>query len=123
MTRGTCDKTGENLVRGISLTGYDLVFVITVGANIDPTPVRVGATADEAWTYIHTNSLPLVPGGSSWLLDERGTWRADPRKIEHETLLYWRTKHLFLTRKLIYTVSTNSIITTLHSQWKFTWPF
>ena len=100
-----------------------VVFLMAAATNIDPSPLGVGATADEAWTYIHTNSTTLAPAGASPFVDERSSWRADPRSIEHETRLYWRTNRLFATRKVVYTVDTNSVISSVRSRWKFTWPF
>jgi hypothetical protein len=107
----------------IGLLGAMVAFVISAMAHIDPSPLRIGATADEAWTYIHTNSPTITPTGSSSIVDERSSWCADARSIEHETRLYWRTNRLFATRKMIYVVNTNSVITSVRCHWKFTWPF
>ena len=111
---------------GIASLGFIALLAVVIGrvmAHIDPSPLRVGATADEAWTYIHTNSPSLAPSGTASTVEARGSWRADARSIEHETRLYWRTNHLFATRKILYIVDTNSTITAVHSHWKFTWPF
>jgi hypothetical protein len=96
-----------------------LVLLILATMRIDPSPLRVGSTADEAWAYIHTNPAVLAPPKNSPLVTTRNNWRADALSIRRETRFYWRTNYQFATCKITYVVGTNSIITSVSSQWKF----
>ena len=97
-------------------------FMLFVMSRIDPSPLRAGSTADEAWTYIHTNS-PALAQGESPLVSQYSNWRADAHSIVQETRFCWRTNQLFATRTTTYIVSTNSVIVGIGSRWKFNWPF
>jgi hypothetical protein len=101
-------------------------IIASIGLIVTPHRDRLlleaGATADDVWTYIHTNPVALVSqSGSS--IGRRSYWRAYPLSIEEEARFFWRTNRLFATRKTIYTLNTNSVITGVCSQWKFVWPF
>src|SRR6516162_6217523 len=109
------------LVTIVALVAIMGGFILFVLSRIDPTPLRTGSTADEAWTYIHTNSPALVPFDSP-LVSQGTSWRADARSIVQETRFYWRTNQLFATRTTTYVVSTNSVIVGIGSHWKFKWP-
>ena len=110
------------LVTIVALVAIMGGFIAFVMSRIDPSPLRVGSTADEAWTYIHTNSPVLAPGPSP-LVSQYSNWRADARTIVQETRFLWRTNQLFATRTTTYVVNTNSVIVGIGSRWKFKWPF
>ncbi len=104
------------------LVAMAVVFLSLV-PNLDPPPMRVGSSADEAWTYIHTNAQVVAGTRISSAVSTRSAWRADAHTIEQELGFYWQTNRLFATRKMIYTVGNNSTISGVNSQWKLTWPF
>jgi hypothetical protein len=113
-------------ILGIAVIGFlfmAVVFVIHIMADINRSPLRAGATADDAWTYIHTNSSLLGRREGSLPVGKWSTWHTDVRGIEHETCFYWGSKRVFARRKTVYGLNTNGIITGVHTQWKFEWPF
>ena len=110
------------IVAIVGLVAVMAGFILFIMNRIDPSPLRTGSTADEAWTYIHTNS-PTLAQEESPLVSKYSDWRADARTIQQETRFCWRTNHLFATRTTTYIVSTNSVIVDIGSRWKFNWPF
>ena len=113
-------------ILGIAAIGFlfvAVVFVIRMMADVVPSPLRAGTTADEAWTYIHTNSSVLGRQTRALPMGRRSTWHTDVRSIEHETCFYWGEERVFATRKTVYGLNTNGIITGVHTHLKFKWPY
>jgi hypothetical protein len=110
-------------VAAIGLLATVSALLIFVSWRIDPCPLRAGATADEAWIYIHTASPITEFPKQKPVLCRRCRWFAYSRSIECEARFYWKAHQLLATRKTIYTVNTNSLITSVNSQWEYTWPF
>src|SRR5689334_10721246 len=68
----------------------------------DPSPLRVGATPDEVWSYIDTNKP--APGALRGLLPvtRRAMWSANGQRIQCETRFHWRTNRLIAIRRTTY---------------------
>src|SRR5947207_10092180 len=100
-----------------------LISLIVIEAGAHRTPLSVGATADEAWTYIHSPAA-WESRGVLFHVKRRG-WRAQAFDIQFDAKYYFRlqTNHVFATRHLVYLVGTNGAITGIKSDWKWVRPF
>ena len=96
--------------------GLVLLVVTELGAH--RSPLSVGASANEAWTYIHTPSAWTTH--SALFEVARGGWKAQALDIQGDVSysLHLKTNHLFATRHVVYVLSTNGIIAT-RSKWKW----
>src|SRR5262249_35859312 len=100
-----------------------LILLVVSDASAHRTPLSVGATADEAWTYIHS---PAAWGSRSGLFGvTRRGWKARAYDIQCDEKHYFhlKTNHVFATRHLVYILGTNGTITGIKSDWKWIRPF
>jgi hypothetical protein len=102
-----------------------LLFALGVLFSIvlrEPSPLRVGATPDEVWSYIDTNKP--APGVLHGLLPiaRRTMWCADANRIQSETRFHWRTNRLIAIRKTLYRYDTNDAIQRVNSNLELRWP-
>jgi hypothetical protein len=100
-----------------------LILLIVIESRAHRTPLSVGATAEEAWTYIHS---PAAWETRGFLLDiKRRGWKAQQRDIQCDVRYYiqLKTNHLFATRHVVYLLGTNGVITGVKSDWKWVSPF
>jgi len=97
-------------------------FFVLHRLQFGPGPLRLGATADEAWTYFHTNTLSsssigLIPVSS------RSQHSAYARSIQCETrFFYGSLQKRFAIRTTVYELDTNRLIAHVRIHWKFNWP-
>ena len=104
-----------------------LVVVLLLGAGVmflvmglrESSPLRVGATPDEAWTHIHKGRHATT---NFLRVSKRTKWKADTRGVESTSRYAWQKK-LIAVRKTVYTYNTNTIIIDIDSEWDFHWPF
>jgi len=99
-----------------------VVMLVLVEARTHRTPLSVGATADEAWTYIHS---PTACRSRGALFDiARVGWKAHAFDIQCDVRysLRWPTNRLFATCHVVYLLSTNSTIIGTKSNWKWIRP-
>jgi len=105
------------------LLGAAVAMILWVEARTLRSPLSVGSTADEAWTYIHS---PASRGshGAFFTVTRQG-WTAHAHDIQCEVryFVYWRTNYLFATRHLVYLLGTNGTIVGTKSDWKLIRPF
>jgi hypothetical protein len=100
-----------------------LGLVVVVESRAHCTPLSVGATADEAWTYIHSDAACRSRG---FMFDvTRVSWQAHARDIQCDVRysLHWTTNSLFAIRHVVYGLDTNGTISGIRSSWKWNTPF
>ena len=87
----------------------------------EPSPLRVGATPDEVWSYIDTNKP--APGALRGLLPvtRRAMWSANGQRIQCETRFHWRTNRLIAIRRTTYAFDTNDAIHRMKSDLELKW--
>ena len=86
-------------------------------------PLSVGATADEAWTYIHSSTANQSDVGPFHIT--RQAWKAQALDIQCDVAYFFHgaTNRLFANRHVVYVLNTNSVIVGSKSTWKWIWPF
>ena len=86
-------------------------------------PLSVGASADEAWTYIHSPIANQSDVGPFHIT--RQAWKAQALDIQCDVAYFFRagTNRLFANRHVVYVLNTNSVIIGSKSKWKWIWPF
>ncbi len=111
------------LFAAAALFAGGLVLLILREARTHRTPLSVGATADEAWTYIHSPTACRSRG--PFLEVARVGWKAHALDIQCDVRysLLWPTSRLFATRHIVYLLNTNSTIIGTKSDWKWIRPF
>ena len=97
-------------------------FLATLATVRDTSPLRVGSTPDEAWTYIHTTAA--WGGGTPNMIGvaQSHKWSADGSSIYRETEFRWRSGIPFAVRKTTFYFGTNSTIRRISASWKYEWP-
>ena len=116
-------KSYRRILYAAALFAGGLIFLTLIDARAHRTPLSVGATADEAWTYIHS---PAACQTRSVLFDvTRSGWKAQADDIQCDVKYYFhlKTNHLFATRHLVYLLGTNGTIRAIKSDWKWIRPF
>jgi hypothetical protein len=111
-------------VAGLVLAGGFLILVRVEG-KAHRSPLGIGATAEEAWNYIHT---PTAWSTHSLLLDvKRGSWVTHAFDIQCDESYFlryhWRTNKLVATRHVIYSLGADGAIVGAKSKWKWMSPF
>ena|SRR6266567_4610533 len=105
------------------LLTFGLAVLLVIEVKAHRSPLSVGATADEAWTYIHRPAAWRTRGV---LIDvARDSWRAHALDIQCNVKysLRWPKDRLFATRHVVYILGTNGTITGVKSDWKLIRPF
>ena len=101
-----------------------LVILALLEARRHRSPLSVGATADEAWTFIHS---PVAWGSHGVLFEtKRFGWIAHAADIQCDVKYFFHVRtnrYFFATRRVVYLVGTNSTITGVRSSWKLNRPF
>lgn len=100
-----------------------MVILLAIGFTVrDRSPLGVGSTPDEAWTYVHTSAA--WGGGVPNIFGVRQThkWTADGGNIYRETEFWWKSGPPFATRKTIFHYGTNDTIRRVSATWKYQWP-
>ncbi len=132
---------------------YAAAFVLLIGFGLllyresraHRSPLRVGATADEAWEYVHTPEAWTTH--STLYQVVRYHWKATALDIQCDMAYSFPLKansilaktnyynvlatnyatvkanHVFAIRHVKYILSTNGTIVGIKSQWKWRWPF
>jgi hypothetical protein len=109
----------KGLFAGSTLTVAATLFV-TIDISRHSSPLRTGATADEAWNFIHTSAATHTRASSLPIPLFRYTaWSADTHCITCESRFYWRTNTFLATRTITYALGTNGLISGTRSQWKW----
>ena len=106
-----------------ALVAGGLVMLVVAETRAHRTPLSVGATADEAWSYVHT---PTAYGTHGVLVNvARVSWHAHALDIQCDERysLRWPTNRLFATRHVAYVLGTNGTIIGIKSKWKWIRPF
>jgi hypothetical protein len=99
-----------------------LAFVFKLALR-EPSPLRVGATPDDVWTFISTNQLSPKTLHGLLPITRRTMWSADGSRIQSETRFRWRTNRLIAIRKTFYTYETNGTVQRVNSDLDLKWPF
>ena len=93
---------------------------VLIGSAMHPPrlPLSAGASAGEAWTYIHTPAA-WESHGAVFAVGRRN-WKAYGLNIQCDERYYlrWWTNRLVATRHVAYVLNTNGIIIARRSRWK-----
>lgn len=112
------------LLAAAALLVVGLAVLVGLEKRAHRTPLGVGATADEAWAYVHS---PAAWGSRGALVDiAQSGWTAHALDIQCDMKHYFHTgtnRHLFATRRAVYVLGTNGTITGMRSHWKVVRPF
>ncbi|PYJ08154.1 MAG: hypothetical protein DME25_02220 [Verrucomicrobia bacterium] len=111
------------LCAAVILLAAGLAMLVGTETKAHRSPLSIGATADEAWTYIHTPAAWVSHG---LLFDTaRNGWIAHARDIQCDASysLRWPKDRLFATRHIVYLLDTNGTIVGIKSHWKWVRPF
>ncbi len=104
------------LRRGVA--AFFLVFWVEARAH--RSPLRIGATAQEAWDYIHT---PAAWESHVAIFEvSRFNWKAQARDIQCDVRysLRLRTKYHYAVRHVTYVLGTNGTVIRTKSKWQWT---
>ncbi len=117
MTRGKKIALGS-LATSALVVGLIVYLIAAIGAP----PLHVGSTADDAWTYIHTNLMVRAAASSRyqyWRSLSRGT--ADAKTVHWQTDFFYRTNQLLATRTITYTLNNSGVISQIKTHWNLNW--
>lgn len=111
--------SGKRVLLLIFCLAAIIAALITVaGARLADGPLHVGSTADEAWSFVRTNtSSPPLPGGL--LKSSTSSAVAYAQKIEVQTRYYWRGNKFLVTRKQVFVLGTNRVVGSVRTAWSF----
>ena len=99
-----------------------LAFVFKLALR-EPSPLRVGATPDEVWTFISTNKAARKTFYGLLPITKGARWSADAYRIQSETRFHWRTNRLIAIRRTFYSYETNGTVQRVNSDLDLKWPF
>ena len=112
------------LVGAAALVVAGLAVLVGRESRAHRTPLCVGATADQAWAYIHS---PAAKASHGSMVDvTRFGWTAHALDIQCDMKYYFHrgtNRYLFATRHAAYVFGTNGVISGIQSHWKLSWPF
>ncbi len=109
-------------IAALVVGGLAVLAVVAVRAN--RSPLSVGSTADEAWSYVH--SPAAWQSGGKFLGITRSGWSAHALDIQCDMKYYLKVgtnRYVFVTRHVMYLLGTNSVIIGMQSSNKWRWPF
>ena len=124
MGRDTISFSIRHILSGaVVLLVVGLVLLGGSWMRASRSPLSVGATADEAWTYIHSPTANQSDVGPFHIT--RQAWKAQALDIQCDVAYFFRagTNRLFANRHVVYVLNTNSVIIGSKSNWKWIWPF
>jgi len=102
----------------LCLAAIIAALIIIAGARLVDGPLHVGSTADEAWSFVRTNSSSApLPGGL--LRSSQSSVVAYAQKIEVTTRYYWRGNRFLVTRKQVFVLGTNGVVNSVRTGWSF----
>ena|SRR5436190_7224119 len=99
------------------------LFFLAAFALRDPSPLHVGSTPDEVWSYVRAGRVSGVTRPNYFGIVKTYRWKAVATNVQGETHFRWRTNKIFAIRKTIYDFGTNDSIQRVESKWSFAWPY
>lgn len=106
------------LALGVGVFVAAIFLAIRISVR-DTSPLGIGSTPDEAWTYVHTSAAWGSSTPNLFGIAQKHRWTADGAGICRETEFRWRRGMPFATRTTTFYFGTNTAISRISSQWKY----